>query len=412
MALMDLSTFDQVEPGGAEGWVIEEESLYREFEKVKDTRKVKGKRYPMAFVLTLVLLGKMAGQKSISGIRDWVKAREKHLRKKLNWWKGFPVNSTYTDILASCDPEEVVEVIKSVISKARAKEECGTEPSRLVAYKEEGDNLIHTPMDGKTMRGTLHHGKENQPPVHLLALYEAESGIVIAQETVESKENEITAAKQFLDPRYVKDRIISTDAIHTQKQWCNGVNTYGGYYFVIAKENQPTVYEDLHDYFEDKDPDSSEWEYYKHVQKGHGRLEVREIWTSTQMNEWFHKDWAGIAQVFKIRRWIKESGKERTEVVYGFTNLTRKLACAEQLLLLNKKHWSIENRLHYRRDVTLGEDACQVRMEGAPPVLAAINGGILALMDFLGVKNVASKMRHFDEHYGEVLSLIFGTLAR
>jgi len=409
---MDLSTFLAVEPTEAESFIIEEESLYREFGKVKDRRKAKGKRYSIVFVLTLVFLGKMAGQKSISGIRDWIKAREKHLRKKLNWWKGFPVNTTYTDVLACCDPDEVVEVIKSVISKARAKEKCDTEPSRLVTYKEEGENLIHTPMDGKTMRGTLHHEKENQPPVHLLALYEAESGIVVAQETVESKENEITAAKRFLDPVYVKGRIISTDAMHTQKKWCAGVSAYGGYYLVIAKDNQPTVYEDLHDYFEDKDPDSTEWEYYKHVQKGHGRLEVREIWTSTLMNEWFERDWAGIAQVFKIRRWVKEGEEEHEKVVYGFTNLTRKMACAEQLLLLNKKHWSIENRLHYRRDVTLGEDACQVRVKGAPPVLAAINGGVLALMDFLGVKNVASRMRHFDEHYGEVLSLIFGVLVR
>src|SRR5436190_15445405 len=102
---MDISTFGQVEPLETESLVIEEESLYREFEKVKDRRGAKGKRYPMAFVLTLVMLGKMAGQKSISGVRDWVKAREKHLRKNLNWWKGFPVNTTYTDTLACCDPD-------------------------------------------------------------------------------------------------------------------------------------------------------------------------------------------------------------------------------------------------------------------------------------------------------------------
>jgi hypothetical protein len=130
------------------------------------------------------------------------------------------------------------------------------------------------------------------------------------------------------------------------------------------------------------------------------------------MNEWFAKDWAGIAQVFKVHRWVRERDKEHEEIAYGITNLSRKQSNAEQTLCLNQKHWSVENRSHYRRDVTLGEDACQVRVDGAPPVLAAINGGVLALMDFLGVKNVASKMRHFDEHYGEVLSLIFGTLAR
>jgi predicted transposase YbfD/YdcC len=200
--------------------------------------------------------------------------------------------------------------------------------------------------------------------------------------------------------------------MHTQKKWCAGVNALGGYYHTNVKENQPTVYKDLEDFFNATGIDQGEWEYYKKVQKGHGRLEVREIWTSTQMNEWFGKDWAGIAQVFKIRRWVKEGNEEREQIAYGFTNLSRSQANAEQNLTLNQKHWCIENRLHYRRDVTLGEDACQVRVNGAPAVLAAINGGILALMDFLGVKNVASQMRHYDAHYGEVLPLIFGTLSR
>src|ERR1700692_250484 len=101
------------------------------------------------------------------------------------------------------------------------------------------------------------------------------------------------------------------------------------------------------------------------------------------MNEWFEKEWAGIAQIFTIRRSVKEGGKEREERVYGFTNLPRKKAHAERLLQLNQQHWSIENRLHYRRDVTLKEDACQVRISGAPESLAALNGGILAVMDWL-----------------------------
>jgi hypothetical protein len=185
---MDLSTFDQMEHLFDEKIVIEEESLYREFEKVKDRRKAKGKRYPLAFVLMLVLLGKMAGQKTISGIRDWIKGREKELRMKLNWPKDFPVNTTYTDVLANCDEKEVLEAIKHVILKARAKEKCGSEPSRLQTYQEGEGKLIHTAMDGKTMRGTRKHARENQPSVHLLALYEPETGIVIAEEAVKKRE--------------------------------------------------------------------------------------------------------------------------------------------------------------------------------------------------------------------------------
>src|SRR5438067_10909162 len=92
------------------------------------------------------------------------------------------------------------------------------------------------------------------------------------------------------------------------------------------------------------------------------------------MNEWFEGEWAGIAQIFKIKRSVKKGEHEHEEIVYGFTNLPRKKAGAKRLLALNQRHWHIENRLHYRRDVTLGEDACQVRVKVAPQALAALNG--------------------------------------
>jgi predicted transposase YbfD/YdcC len=130
------------------------------------------------------------------------------------------------------------------------------------------------------------------------------------------------------------------------------------------------VHRYLEEFFSDEGIDRSEWKYQKKVQKGHGRLEVREIWTSTQMNEFFEREWTGASQVFMIKRRIKDGDKEREEIVYGITNLTRKQANAERLLQLNQEHWHIENRLHYRRDVTLGEDAGQVRVNAAPEVIA------------------------------------------
>jgi predicted transposase YbfD/YdcC len=139
---------------------------------------------------------------------------------------------------------------------------------------------------------------------------------------------------------------------------------------------------------------------------------VREIWSSTQMNDWFEQEWSGIAQVFMIRRRITEKGQERIETVYGITNLPRKKANAKRLLELNHKHWSVENRLHYRRDVALGEDASQVRMKGAPEVVAALNGGILALMDWMGVRNVKKQMRHFCAKPREALQLLLSKLSR
>ena len=409
---MNLSIFDDVGQADQAALVIDEASLYRAFEQVKDGRKRKGKRYPLALLLTLIVLGKLAGEQSISGIVDWVKERTCWLRQVLDWPRNFPVNATYSFALANCDGQEVAQAIAQVLLKARAVAACDNEPSRLVASSHEPEQLIQTAMDGKVLRGTLSHESETHPPVHLLSLYECESGLVIAQQAVRSKENEITAAGALLHPLLVKGRIISADAMHTQKKWCAGIHVYQGYYLLTAKDNQPTVRQDLHDFFADPALDQGEWHTAKTAQKGHGRLEVREIWTSTGMNEWFEREWAGIAQVFKIRRWVKEKEKEREEWVYGFTNLPRSKASAKRLLELNQRHWSIENRLHYRRDVTLGEDASQIRVKGAPQTVAALNGGVLALMDWLGVSNVASQMRHFDAHPLEALRLLLTRLSR
>ena len=186
----------------------------------------------------------------------------------------------------------------------------------------------------------------------------------------------------------------------------------GGYYDIPIKDNHPAVRQDFILFFEDEGIDRSEFQYSKKTNKGHGRIETREIWTSTQMNALFEKDWPGIAQVWMIKRTVKEKGKERIEIVYGMTNLPRKKANAERLLQLNRKHWAIENRLHHRRDVTLGEDASQTRVKGAPEVLAALNGGLLALMDLFGITNVAEQMRYFCAYPQKALQLLLGKLSR
>ncbi|WP_307813461.1 ISAs1 family transposase [Ktedonobacter sp. SOSP1-52] len=209
-------------------------------------------------------------------------------------------------------------------------------------------------------------------------------------------------------------RILSADAMHTQKKWCTYVQSYGGYYLLLAKNNQPQLYEDLRDFFEEKDARWHEWQYATTTQKGHGRLDRRELWSSTQMNAWFEQQWTGIAQVFRLRRHsttLKE-GKTREEVVYGLTNLPPSKANAARLLQLQQAHWHIENCLHYRCDVTMGEDACQVRLADAPAALAALNGGVLALMDWLQVNNAASAMRHFCAQPHEALQLLCGRLSR
>jgi hypothetical protein len=119
-------------------------------------------------------------------------------------------------------------VVANVLLKARAVDQGGSEPSRLQAHKQE-EPLTHVAMDGKTVRGTLGHQSEGQPPVPLLSLAECQSGIVLTQRAVQSKENEMSAAAALIHPVLVKGRIISTDAMHTQKKWCAWVHGSAGY---------------------------------------------------------------------------------------------------------------------------------------------------------------------------------------
>src|SRR5439155_24438074 len=102
-------------------------SLYRAIEQVKDGRKQKGKRYPLALILTLLMLGKLAGETTINGIVDWIKERKGMLKQLLNWPKGLPVNSTYSVSLPACDGQELAQVL----IKARAEEERGAEAGRV-----------------------------------------------------------------------------------------------------------------------------------------------------------------------------------------------------------------------------------------------------------------------------------------
>jgi hypothetical protein len=131
---------------------------------------------------------------------------------------------------------------------------------------------------------------------------------------------------------------------------------------------------------------------------GHGRLELRELITSTELNDFFCGTWAGLAQVIRLRRRVCKPLVYTQEVVYGFTSLTPAQANPQRLLELIREHWAIENLLHWRRDVTLKEDACQVRKGIAPRTLTLLNSFLLALFDWLGISNVASSMRLLAAH--------------
>jgi hypothetical protein len=161
---MYLSIFESGEPGAAEALTMDAASLYSAFEQVRDGRKKKGKRYPLPLLLTLLMLGKLAGETTVNGIVDWIKERQGWLRAQLNWPKRFPTNSTSSEALARCDAQQIATVVANVLLKARAVEQAEIEPNRRQLHRPE-EALTHVAMDGKNLRGTLGHQSEEQPDV-------------------------------------------------------------------------------------------------------------------------------------------------------------------------------------------------------------------------------------------------------
>jgi predicted transposase YbfD/YdcC len=401
---MNLTICDALLPTPSAACEISPGSLYHALEQVKDGRKARGKRYPLALILTLLLLGKLAGETTIHGVLEWVNLRASQIKKQLDWPRRFPSNATVTRALANCDAEQLVEIVAAVLLKARAEEEAkqaGTATS-----------LKQVAMDGKTLRGTLKHQQEHQPGVHVVSWYEPETGLVLAHRAVESKHNEISTLPGWLSPTLVKDRIVTADALHTQRAFCADVIRFGGHYVLIVKKNHPTLWQDIHTFFTDPQSETDEWQQDHTWNKGHGRLEERRIWTTTLLGPLFERQWAGAAQVFVIRRRITHPLKCTQQIVYGMTSLTPQQAGPNRLLELERTHWHIENRSHHRRDVTMGEDASQLRTTGAPLALAALNGAVLGLMDWLGVSNMASAMRRFCARPQEAFSLLLRPLQR
>lgn len=380
-------------------------SLYHALQALPDPRRKQGRRYSLAVILCLVILAKLAGEQTMSGVTEWVRHRGPLLAQRLGLRRAsMPCQTTYSNVLARVDGHQLDALLRAFFVRWEAQSRCGTEPSRLRTPESQADHR-HLALDGKTIRSTT-----AQPqPVHQLACYEVATGIVLWHRNVGQKENEISALKPLLTSDTVTGRILTLDAMHTQRALCAQVHWLSGHYILLAKDNQPTLRGDIADLFADPIPDRRRWQAAETWDKAHGRLEHRSLVCSPDLNDWFAKEWAGIEQVFRLERTVRflHTNHLRQEVVYGLSNLPMRHTPPARMLALIRAHWAIENRLHWRRDVRLGEDACQTRSGPVPSLLAQLNSTVLSLLDRVGVRNVARQMRYFDAHLDQALALVF-----
>lgn len=388
--------YNQWQEQNENGLVFDLGSLYDYLGRVKDMRKAKGKRYTLISLLVLMLLAKLGGEDKPSGIAEWIAHRiELWVQYKIVAEPRAASHMTYRRILQEIiTPEEFEELVQAF---------------HLQRLQMEQEIVIS--VDGKTLRGTIPYGAYRG--VHLLAVYVPGQGLVLAQAEVDRKENEIVATPKIISQLALEGAIVLADAMHTQRTLSTQVVEAGGDYVWVAKDNQPRTRWAIEKLFvhevcnlQKGAPLSKDIQMARKVNKQRGRIEQRTMMTSTQLNEYL--DWPYVAQVFRIERIVYHphlQGNTR-EVVYGLTSLSPEKANPAKLLTLFREYWKIESGLHYRRDVTLREDATRLTVGHAGHNMAILNNLVIGLCLSHGFDNLPKARRFFSAQPQAALVLL------
>jgi predicted transposase YbfD/YdcC len=288
------------------------------------------------------------------------------------------------------------------------------EIERLVGeYNQQGKHGEVYALDGKAVRGMRQKDEEGNE--YLLSVYDVEQAKVLSQVEVGRKENEITKAPQALKLVEIAQKVITGDALPTQRGLASQILEAQGDYVLPVKENQPQLYKNIQALFAPQYPKpgfgkiQTDFLSAQKVNKGHGRIETRAITTSEMLNT--YAAWPGLAQVYRLQRqfqWRRNGRCYHTacEVEFGITRLTRQEASPVRLLKIRRRHWGIETGLHYRRDVTLQEDATRMTVGNLGQVMASINNLVLALIRQAHFQYAAQARRWFAAHLSETFALL------
>lgn len=216
-------------------------------------------------------------------------------------------------------------------------------------------------------------------------------------------DGELSAAPGILAALPLRGCLVTGDALYCQRALCAQVVSARGDYLLVVKENQPGLYEDIRLLFAAPPPG----EVFRVAQScnRHGdRTETRRLWASSALND--HLDWPGVQQVAKVERVCEQKGERTVQVRYVLTSCGSGVG-PHRLLRAVRGHWGIENRLHYVRDVTMGEDVSHVRTGAAPEVLAALRNAVIAILRADGWQNIAAGLRYYAWH-PQALYTLFG----
>lgn len=321
-------------------------SLMEVLSGIEDTRRGRSVMYPLHEVLIIMLLAVICGATSYAKVEMFGKSKQAWLKTFLELENGIPDACTFRNVIKEIDTQKLHEIfcewMKSVV-----KEVYG-----VVA------------IDGKQARRTKDAKKK---PLHVVSAFSAEYGLVIGQLACEEKSNEITAIPKLLEMLEIKGCIVTIDAMGTQTEIAKAIRDKEGDYILALKENQKTLYNDVKLYLDDVRQEKKLLEsenYYKTVEKGHGRIETRECIISEEIS-WLHnksawKDLHGIGVIYCT---IEKNGvvsKQSHYFIYSCVGLN-----AKQIMKYKRNHWTVENNLHWVLDMAFREDESRARKDNS-----------------------------------------------
>ena len=318
--------------------------LLDHFSKVKDTRQSWKVAYPLREVLLLVVCGTIASGDDYEDIVDWGKAHLSFLRGFAEFHFGIPCADWLRCVMNRINPDLFMACFTSWVA------ECWPDKLDLVA------------IDGKTSRRT-HNRKIGQKALHLVSAFATNSRLVLGQEAVFEKSNEIIAIPALVERLDLEGALVSIDAMGCNPTIAQSILDAKADYLLAVKDNQPTLHADIESYFETVPP--AEVEKVETVGKEHGRFAVRNHtvshgvdWYAAQRSYPGAPRFAKLATIAMIESRIERGDKMETE---RRSYISSRALSAAAFAEAARGHWAIENNLHWSLDTTFGEDLSRLR---------------------------------------------------
>jgi predicted transposase YbfD/YdcC len=364
--------------------------------QVPDYRKRKGRQHGWMTLLSLIAAAVASAQHTPQAIARWVQEHRDELFAALPpTVSRLPSGATIRRALARLD----VAALEQALTAFHPPPTLAPTPTPIPAP------LQGVALDGKAVRGVGRDGH----PCHLVSLVQHADATVLGQVEVARKRDERSAVPALLDGRDLHGKVVTLDALHTLRPTARQIRAQKGHYLMIVKKNQAALYAYLDMLFTlpAQPADREVWDMVgPTTEKGHGRLETRSLTCGNAHIE--DVDWPEVQQVVRreCERITIKTGKRTCEVTYGLVSMTPEEAGATTIEALWRGHWTIENRLHYVRDVSFGEDAGHAAQGTTAHALAALRNGLLALFRHAHWRSVPDALAHYGASVARAFALI------